>query len=223
MSDTKNYNPYNVDSAEFDVRDTLSDAIRGYYDKAFEHIGKYDTEQEWEVMLNIKPRHKRIRLAIWTEVKRLVRHGKTKMVMSRAFDGVAGANHFHRMCKNPELCAYFFTKPVDHNVEARILLDDSLDNIRSILRLPQMSSTGRVNASVVTAHMKIFELLQNRVLGQSVQRIQQHTVQEHKKSEEPRTIAEIDAELAKLEDESSPEALIEAEVVDQSEDSQTGE
>lgn len=203
------YNPYNVDGAEFDIRDTLTERLKEYYDNCFEDIAKYDTEAEWEQMCRIRTKHKRIRLGIWNEVKRMVRHGKSKFSLQRALAGVDNPGNFHRMCKNKEICAYFFTRPLNHNMEAKILLDDSIDNIRAILKLPLQDKNGRAQASVVNAQLKIFEMLQDRVLGQTVQRIQQHTVQE-RKEERPRTIAEIDAELKALESQDDSVPVISA-------------
>lgn len=194
-----NHNPYNVEGAAFDVRDTLTPKLKEFYDRGFEHIAKYDSEREWDLMLKIRTKHKRIRLGIWTEIKRLVRHGKKTFSISRALDGLDNPGNFYRMCKNPEICGYFFTRPFDHNMEAQLLLNDSLDNIREIQKLsPICERTGKPHPSIINAHLKIFEKLQDRVLGQTVQRIQQHTVQERK---EPKaeTIAEIDEELKKLE------------------------
>jgi hypothetical protein len=222
MSDIKNYNPYNVDGFEIDIRETLTPKVKECYDACFDHIAKYHSEAEWELMACVTLKHKRIRFGIWREIRRLARTGGKKFSLTRALDGVDNPGNFHRMIKNPEICAYFFTKPLDQNSEAKILLSDSVDHIHEILKLPILDHRGKINTTLANLKYRIYKDLQDRELGQTVQRIQQHTVQETK-APEPKTIAEIDAELAKLERETDPELLIEAELVELSEDSQTGE
>lgn len=162
----------------------------------------------------MRPVHKRIRVGIWREIARLVKFGKSNFKVKRALEGYAHEQNFYKLIKRPELCAYFFTRPVDHNVEARILLDDSIENIRKIMRLELISEKGKVRPSVVNAHLKIYEMLQNRILGQTVQRIQQHTVQETK-ADSRKTVEQIDAELRALEQkDDSSASVIEVSEVD---------
>lgn len=216
MSDLQAYNPYGFENAPFEVRDLLSGKILEAYDDCFELIGKYDTERDWEDYVQVRPVHKRVRIRIWQELTRLFRYNKKKFVISRVLQHELDPRNFYRMIKNPELCAYLFTKPIDHHLEARVMLDDSIDNLRNILRLSQVDpKTGAVRASVLNAQMKAFQMLQDRVLGQTVQRIQQQTVTKNIK-DKPKTIESIDAELRALEQKEGGEhlELPEVEVLD---------
>lgn len=218
-------NPYNFDGANADVRDLLPERIRDAYDHAFEFIAVYDSDSEWSANVNLSPMHKKIRLGIWREIARIHISRVKKFNVRRALDGCCKVPNFYAMLRNHQLAGYLFTKPVDHQLEARILLDDSFENLRNILKLPQMTELGKVNTAVLASQIKIHKMLEDRVMGQTVQRIQQHTVQEvSHKTKKLQTIDEIDAELKKLESSSDePQGFLDASEVEIDESFETEE
>jgi hypothetical protein len=221
------YNPYGFDGAPFEVRDLLPNKVQEAYDNSFEFIGKYDTDRDWEDFLNLRPIHKRLRIRIWQELARMAQYNSKKFVITRVLQHETDPRNFYRMIKNPEVCAYFFTKPIDHQLESRVLLDDSIENIRKILRLdPIHPKTGAVVGSVITAQLKAHKMLEDRVLGQTVQRIQQHTVQENVRPDTkplPDSIEDLEKELKVIESSSPLKTLSSGEPLEKSEDSQKEE
>lgn len=190
------YTPYSVDP-EFEVRALLQGKILEAYDDAFEHIARFDSERAWEDH-GINDSDKRVRQKVWQEIGRCYSKDIKTFSVRNVTRGELTEPMFYRWVKNPVRMGYYFTRPSDYEVESKVLLADAFQSLREILKLPHTDAKGRVVSSVVSAHLRIYQMLADRVLGGSIQRIQQHSVTETK-VEKKLTLKEIEAELKILE------------------------
>jgi len=168
-------------------------------------VEKHNTQREWEDA-GVKPMDKRIRVRFWREVDKVYREGLKQINMSRILNGDMHLHHFYKILNNPVRGGYIFTKPNDHELENEILLQQAFEEMKEILDLPVRMGK-KINTALVNSKIAIWKELSDRRLGQSVQRVQQHTVIE-KTPEKNKTLEQINQELKELEDASNNELPI---------------
>lgn len=181
---------------EIKITDFLTAKMADCYEKVKDDIGKYPTQRDWDDA-GVTRVDQAMRVRFWEYLNQAVDKG-TKISIHRLVDGVLTRAGFYDLLNNPVRCAYLFTKPQNFMVENIILLDKAKDRIEQILDLPIFDEKGKPIGAVITAKIKMFSLLSDRVHGKSIERIQQHQMIEQKKTETPKTMKEIEAELKSL-------------------------
>lgn len=188
--------PYAIED-RLDIKAFLSPKMKEAFDRVQDKIGMCGTEAHWK-QRGIEKRDAVLRLRFWRELDYAYVQGETKLNISHMLQGLCSRNRFDRFLKHDTKAAYLFTKPTDHNLDAKILLDFASQEVMKILELPNKDSKGKVIPAVVAAKLKAYKLLSDRVLGLSLQRVQQHSVVESRPSL-PKDLEAIEEQIKALE------------------------
>lgn len=182
-----------------DPRNFLSPRVREYYDNAYEYINKFDKEEEWQ-KAGIASRDHIFRHRMWRELEDCARGTRTRVSVARIVDGQVTLAAFYTLLRNPIRTGYIFTKPMDFELTEVSMLSESYLQLKEILSMNMYSDRAKKKPipSIVNAKLKVITLLANRVRGQAIQRVQQHSVIENK---QPKLLSadEISKELKRLE------------------------
>jgi hypothetical protein len=149
-----------------------------YLELAKNEVYRFYTKSDVEITNILKgklsEREHRIRLSLWDEYYRVTDMGFQKM---RAITIVRGASTtvevFERHYANkPEVLAYFFTAPSSYIGTMKQILNEGQQRLLDIMRLPLQDENGKINTSVMNAVLKTFQLVDLRLKGSVVQRLQ---------------------------------------------------
>lgn len=188
------------------ARNFVTRHFQKIYDEVEDWIGKYDTPIQWE-NAGISPVDRRLRIRLWNEIQDCIRQGRSKVVTAKVLNGEITHQHFARLMRTKIRAAYIFTKPLDHNEIAMTMLEESYVELKKILDLDIIcKKSGRPISTLINSKIRIHQILADRALGQTIQRIEQHSVVETKKS--LRSVADINEELMKLESESREDSSL---------------
>jgi hypothetical protein len=149
---------------------------------------------------------RRLRTAFWLEYERVQATGG-HMVMTNIFGGTCSKNYFYDRvltCK-PRL-GYLLQAPQNYRVATEEALIHGVNRVREILDLPlftELKDGRRVpDPKVADVIIKAVAMLDMRVKGAVIQRIQQHNINENLNQKqnvpEPSSMAEIDEQLKEL-------------------------
>lgn len=188
--------PYAIED-RLDIKSFLSPKLKEAFDRVEDNIGMCQSEAQWK-QRGIEKQDAVLRLRFWRELDYAYVQGETRLNIGHMLQGLCSRSKFERLLKHDVKAAYLFTKPTDHNLEAKILLDFAGQEVMKILELPNYDSKGKVIPAVVAAKLKAYKLLSDRVLGLSLQRVQAHTVNETRPSL-PKDLEAIEAQIKALE------------------------
>ena len=184
---------------------------------------------EFELQKKVKPtaEQNRLRLAFWREYERAIQV-KEDMNPENIYKGIVSKeNFYHVIKKNPKVVAWILKQPTNYVNMMEEALSFSMHRVREILEMPmykmivkevpQPSGKTKVmqkrvpDTAVAKLILDTMKLLDVRVKGAIVQTVKQHIKSEstsqnytanlniNAKSDEPKTLAEINAQIAKLE------------------------
>jgi hypothetical protein len=116
----------------------------------------------------------RLRLAFWNEYERAQTH-QDKMNVDSIIDGVCSRSYFYgRYLTNAAKVAWLSTPPASYKVIAEEALAFGYEQLREILDLPiKNETTGRLDVKLMELKAKIVAMLDVRVKGAVVQKVEQ--------------------------------------------------
>lgn len=193
------------------------------YEEVWQLLVKND---EFDLQKKVKPtaEQNRLRLAFWREYERAIQTTEN-MLPENIYKGIMPKENFDRMVKNePRVMAWILKQPTNYVNMMEEALSFSMHRVREILEMPlyKMETkaipmpSGKVknmqkrvpNVPVAKLILDTMKLLDVRVKGAIVQKVQQEVKTESKNftanvnigsGSQPKTLAEINAEIAKLE------------------------
>lgn len=149
----------------------------------------------------------RIRLSFWHEFEN-ANTGNRKMAMAKIIAGVCTETVFRKKVLNDnKKLAYILCPPKDYLITVKEALDAGLDNLRAIVSAKVVDDDGNLIHKSAETVLKAVALLDMRVKGAVVQRIDQRSlnVNVHKdvsprnsSSDMPRSMEEMDQQLEQI-------------------------
>lgn len=121
------------------------------------------------------PTDNRIRLAFWFEYDQAQLQAR-KFEIKRAFGGVCGEAYFYQsFITNSARLAWLLTPPTDYVIKTQEALDFGLDRLRDILEREPVNAKGQFDVRLAELQAKITWMLEQRVKGAVVTKIEQKT------------------------------------------------
>lgn len=123
--------------------------------------------------LTPSPTDNRLRIQFWLEYDRSMTTMKRMEIMN-VTAGVCSNQYFReRFLHRPEKVAWLLACPVSYTRKIEEALDFGLDRLRDMLELSVTDAQGKLNLKLMELQAKIVALLDQRVKGSVVQRIEQ--------------------------------------------------
>ena len=121
------------------------------------------------------PTDNRLRLAFWVEYDRAQALAES-MKMQNIFAGIATSGLFYNQyIRSPSRVAWLLTPPVSYVVKTAEALDFGLDRLRDILEREPVDAKGKFDVRLAELQAKITWMLEQRVKGAVVTKIEQKT------------------------------------------------
>jgi hypothetical protein len=118
----------------------------------------------------------RLRLSFWNEYENAIQHNR-KMKISKIIAGVCTETLFKKkVLPDHKKLAYLLSPPKDYMLTVKEALDAGLDNLRAIVTAKVLDEKGQLNAKAADVVLKAIALLDMRVKGAIVQRIDQRNL-----------------------------------------------
>jgi len=118
----------------------------------------------------------RLRLSFWEEYEKAVNSGR-QMRLSGIFKGVCSENHFiENFLQRNDRVAYMLTPPANYVVQVKEALYEGLETLRQIVSAPVIDDQGYLIPRAADVVLKAVQMLDARVKGAVVQRIDQRMV-----------------------------------------------
>lgn len=131
-----------------------------------------------EMMFEItKPdsRTEMLRIAFWEEYFR-AKNTDTKIRMNYVFGGIIHATNWNRhFISNQKRLAWLMTPMTERMLSYKASLDQGRRTLRSLLSMKITDKKGNVDPKLAQVFLKAYEMLEGRVHGAVVQRIDQRT------------------------------------------------
>lgn len=171
------------------------------------------------------PTDNRLRLRFWDEYDR-AQQKMDPMNMRNIFSGICFQEFFYKhYLRRPEKVAWLLTPPVSYQVKMEEALAFGIEQMRDILQLEHTTEGGSHNVKLMALKMKIVAMLDVRINGSVVQRVEQKNLNLNYEARsvdqaiQDLTMEEIEAQIAKLEKRdlkklASGTQALEAELVD---------
>lgn len=145
----------------------------------------------------------RLRLSFWNEYENANQHNR-KMVFGKIIAGVCTDTVFKRKVITDDVkLAYILCPPKDYQITVKEALDAGLDNLRAIVSAPVLDERGHLITKAADVVLKAVALLDMRVKGAVIQRIDQRSLNVNLNKEvppdshhAPATLEELERELA---------------------------
>lgn len=119
-----------------------------------------------------------LRLSFWVEFNRAMDTGST-MMMKNAYSCVMTGDLFHKMIRRPEVVAWIITVPRQHKISCEAKLNYLSNEIEEMVKTPwyKLDKKGNklIDPKTANVFLKIYQLMENRVHGGAVQRLEQKT------------------------------------------------
>ena len=144
-----------------------------------------------------------LRVSFWEEYF-VASDNNQKMRIEAIYPRVCVREYFYRhFVDNPARFAYMLHPPPEYMLQMKSLLTLGLRRFEEILQMPLTNEKGVVNSKLVSEIVRIVMLVDNRVKGSVVQKVQleQKSVNVNLNYEPPKKIEDIDAELKAVEKE----------------------
>lgn len=140
----------------------------------------YLNKSEHELLKLLKPSEidDKVRLLFWIEYNR-AQDSNTKMVMSHTYSKVMSRDCFFDLLKVPRRVAWIMSPPEEYMISLEASLNHGRRNMDKIMRMSLFDEKGKLRTAEAKVFLKAFELLDNRVKGAVVQRIEQKTASLH--------------------------------------------
>ncbi len=160
---------------------------------------EYLAMSEDQLALKLEPSEidEMLRIAFWDEYFLTVDNNLKSMRMSAIYARICTRETFYQVIRNPMRFAYVLKPPRDYMLQMRSLLNIGLNRFSEILRLPLDREAP--DTKLIAELVKIVTILDNRVRGAVVQKVQIESKNVNMNVEAPKTHAEIIKELKNLE------------------------
>jgi hypothetical protein len=144
----------------------------------------------------------RLRIAFWDEYFQAKDAGRA-MVIPNVYVGICQKEYWYKyLLPRPHKVAWIITPPPEYTISMREIHDIGIRRMREVLQLPIKSKKGEPNTKLIGEMVKIFALIDNRVKGAVIQRLQvdQKTVNLHATiPERALTVGEVEREILEIE------------------------
>lgn len=113
-----------------------------------------------------------LRQRLWIAYDRAILTGKEVITYEDLLEGVCTENFFkEKFLRSQYLCALLLTPPISFKAKQEEALLFGLDRLREVLELPSVDHLGRVDTKIIRAQLAVYNILEKRVLGETVQKI----------------------------------------------------
>lgn len=120
----------------------------------------------------IDDRAMRIRISFWDEYFLAKDQGRPMMI-SRVWQGACSRRYWQdAILKSPKKLCFILTVPADYMMSMKALHYLGVARLSEIMKFPLTNKEGKPNLTTADRVMKAFELIDNRVKGLAVQRMQ---------------------------------------------------
>jgi hypothetical protein len=181
VSETE-HNPKDIDGHENSVLSLLSGAPRicKFIRKLQDEHPEYLQHDEFWFKTNhrdlITLVTQRVRVSFWLEFESAIANNR-KMKVGQIFGGVCGQNTFDNLMENPIRLAFILCAPADYVVMLREGHNAGLEKIREIFSARILDEEGYLNPKAADIVIKAFAILDARLKGAIVQRVDQRVLQ----------------------------------------------
>lgn len=165
------------------VPQTFKDAIINIA----ENFPHYLTETEVELQALVKPTEldDRMRVAFWHEYVRAQDAGQNIKLMN-VFSPFCTDKHFYtKITTNPGKIAWLICKPSEYMMSLEASLNHGKNTLDKIMKMDVFTPDGNLKIKEAGVFLKAYELLDNRVRGAVIQRIEQKTHSLHMHTKTP--------------------------------------
>jgi hypothetical protein len=153
---------------------TFQDAIKRLLQEAPDYLDLEYTELK--VKANPTYTLFRVRTSFWNEYENAIQHNRS-MHLSNMYAGVCTERLFRKKVLTDNLkLAFILSPPKDYTITVKEALDAGLDNLRAIATAPILTDSGKLDTKAAEVVLKAIALLDMRVKGAVVQRIDQRSL-----------------------------------------------
>lgn len=116
-----------------------------------------------------------LRLGFWKEYDQ-AQHENRKMNMPLIHAGICEKPQFSQIWRFPHKVAWITNRPMAYDVMMSEALEFGISQLRDILELDHSKEGGKIDTKLIEAKIKIVKMLDDRVKGAVLQRIEQKTL-----------------------------------------------
>lgn len=165
------------------VINIIPNALRQKFEEAFKARPQYfglDEKTLWKMLrvegLGLSPTDNRIRMKFWHEYD-LAQHNDKNMNISMVLAGVCSRPYFEAYyALQPSKVAWLLTPPAGYAAVAEEALAFGMEQLRDMLELDHIDEHGKPMVKLMELKAKIVAMLDMRVRGALVQKIEQKTI-----------------------------------------------
>lgn len=117
----------------------------------------------------------RLRVALWQEFERAI-HNNRLIKISQVYAGTCSESTFYSLISSPEKLAYILCAPADYIVMLKEAHNAGLEKLREIFSAKMMDEDGWLNHKAADMVIKAFALLDARLKGAVIQRVDQRVL-----------------------------------------------
>lgn len=146
----------------------------------------------------------RLRLSFWNEYENAIQNNR-KMHIAKVMAGVCTENVFRKKVLADHIkLAFLLSPPKDYVITIKESLDAGLDNLRAIVSAKVLNEDGTLDTKAADVVLKAIALLDMRVKGAVVQRIDQRSLNVNVNrdvtpaSDKPQSLEELERELERV-------------------------
>lgn len=120
-----------------------------------------------------------IRVSFWYEFVRAQDRG-TRMRIGEVFSHFISDRHFYQTyLPNPRKVAWMICRPANYMMSLEAALNNGKDVLTKIMKMNIFDDQGNIKTKEAGLFLKAYEMLDNRVRGSVIQRIEQKTLSAH--------------------------------------------
>lgn len=117
----------------------------------------------------------RMRIALWQEYEMAFLNNRNIRI-SQVYAGICNEKAFYRMINNPARLGFVLTAPTDYTVTVKEAHEAGLDKLREIFTAKVVDEEGYLNPKAAEIVIKAFALIDARLKGAIVQRVDQRVL-----------------------------------------------
>ena len=161
------------------VYNMVPGSIRKNMDEIPEHLWMCTIKELESVNEDITPIDRRLRQSFWVEYDQAHKSNRGMMI-SNVIRGICSRTLFRsHIIARPHRLRYMLEPPEDYKITMQELLQDGMDQLREIMKLPLISydfNGNQINdAKIAAVKLKAVEMLYNRLQGMPINRSMQIT------------------------------------------------
>lgn len=179
------------------IYDLLTPALKAWAEKIPLSIFEM-SQKDIEEAADPSVLQRQLKMSFWTNYEQAVSRGYKEINISQIVSAHCSRQYFYKeIVEKPIMFAWLLTSPINYDLLAQEALSFGIDRIRKeILTAPMFDANGKYNPAIGSMIFQAVKLLDSRVKGSPLQRIEQkhlsHTVHERV---DGLTVAELDREI----------------------------